>query len=191
MDTPLLDTDLHKYYTDKKYINIDEFIKNNLENTPLLKDITNIIMNYLNNTVPLCVLCKGKANKNVIIDFRTNLYVEKYEVWNKAQFNVCITCLLIKIPQLNQKIYDKTMYNKIKYFEKLKTYYNKNSKKYIKIFESIEDNIKFGIINISDTDLKFLYNEPNVNLNLLTINRYFELYEDKNYPKYKGIFFEC
>ncbi len=180
-----MSTYLDKYYTDKKYINTNEYIKNNLENTPLLKDITNIVMNYLNNTVPLCTMCNGKANKNVIVQYCYPEY--KNNVYTKTKIDICITCLLLQIPYFLDYPNIYSQYEITKYSNTFKKIYNKNNKIFLKFFRYIFDNINFGYIHLDEIDIRGLYASFTHGLKN-NLSKYIFLFDDKDYPIYKSPF---
>ncbi len=176
-----MSTYLDKYYIDKKYINTNEYIKNNFLNY-FIKDISNIIMDYLNNTIPICILCNGQANKNFIIKY-TDI---EYKIGGKIKVNIdiCITCLSIKIPYIfdNKIKYDNI--NNKKYYEIFTELYGEHHVKYLCLFKYLVNNIDYGIIYLGGMDMLHycLCIVPNLNHYL---NNNFKLFDDKDYPTYK------
>lgn len=219
----LFDTDLYEYYTDKKYINTNEFIVENLEQH-ILKDITNIVIQYLDE-IPICSLCNGKSNKNVIIHYYDIEYYPHYyndeeenngydsysEIEN--EINICITCLLLKIPYTLRKpiIYNEellcicnkiintknlykhyTKYNHIDYIEKyelFRKYYDSDNEKYLKIFKFIQNTVEFGVIDISNRDIKYLYTLLDDVLNKYLNELHESNFDIVDYPHYNFPFF--
>lgn len=103
---------LDNLYSDKK--DTYNFIKDILNtDTLLLNDIINIVLSYTNIN-PLCFLCKGKGDRNIIIqycDIKYKYYDEDFVDDDDTYMNcnrqiekkytyICITCLYTKIPNI-------------------------------------------------------------------------------------------
>ncbi len=107
------------------------------------------------------------------------------------EFDICITCLTTKIPNcvpdffpfmndsvekilcICDEVFDikdmyehYEMYEHIRYMNKFnlfKKYYEDNEGKYMKIFGYIENYVEYGVVEISNKDINFFYNDMDDN----------------------------
>lgn len=203
----LFDADISEEYTDKEYIDTNDFIKNNLNNF-LITDTISIVLQYLNNTVPLCMLCKGKAKKNVIVKYReTQEFDNEYGNTCSMTINeicICITCLsrctynknndvieqkmlciCNNIIEKNDLIQHYNLYNHthlINYYKIFKKLFNTKDQKFFKIICYIAQTINHGIIEIFITNYD-LWGLWWINTSIL--QSHIKLYNNENYPIYK------